>query len=46
LFFVARQEALKKEIEKSQKLYQEQNIQNANEQQRQRQQEQQQRHVG
>ena len=33
-----RQEALKKEIEKSQKFYQEQNMQKANEQQRQRQQ--------
>ena len=45
MFFAARQEALKKEIEKSQKLYQEQNIQKVNEQQRQRrQQQQQQRH--
>jgi ABC-type phosphate/phosphonate transport system permease subunit len=44
LFFVARQESLKKEIEKSQKLYQEQNMQKANEQQRQRQQRQEQRH--
>ena len=44
MFFVARQEALKKEIEKSQKLYQEQNMQKANEQQRQRQQQQEQRH--
>ena len=36
MFFAARQEALKKEIEKSQKLYQEQNMQKVNEQQRQR----------
>ena len=42
MFFVARQEALKKEIEKLQKLYQEQNMQKANEQQRQRKQQQQQ----
>lgn len=42
MFFVARQESLKKEIEKSQKLYQEQNMQKTNEQQRQRQQQQQQ----
>ena len=42
MFFVARQESLKKEIEKSQKLYQEQNMQKANEQQRQRQQQQEQ----
>ena len=41
MFFAARQEALKKEIEKSQKLYQEQNMQKANEQQRQRQQQEQ-----
>ena len=44
MFFAAHQEALKKEIEKSQKLYQEQNMQKANEQQRQRQQQQEQRH--
>lgn len=42
MFFVERQESLKKEIEKSQKLYQEQNLQKANEQQRQRQQQEQQ----
>ena len=44
MFFAARQEALKKEIEKLQKLYQEQNMQKANEQQRQRKQQQEQRH--